>query len=609
MSLFNELKRRNVFRVATAYLLGSWFVIQVAETIFPLFGLGDAPARLVVILLAIAFVPTLVIAWAFEITPEGLKRERDVIRDDSLTHQAGKKLDRIILVVLTLAVGYFAFDKFVLDPIEDALIAESAHQEGRSEALTGSLGDKSIAVLPFVNMSEDAGNEYFSDGIAEELINLLTRVPELRVVARTSAFSYKGKDIRVSQVARDLRVGHILEGSVRKAGNRVRVTAQLIEADSESHLWSETYDRTLDDIFAIQDEIAANVVRRLKITLLSELPRRRKVDPEAYALWLQGNHLLRQYNEDAWGEAFVLFEQALEIEPGYAQARFGLITRLYLELMEGRVAYAEGSAKIHTALQEVLELDPNVGVFHGQLGLQFLNDYKLSEAALHMQRAMQLAPNSTSVLEKVALMLLVLDRLDEALEVYRHTILLDPLNFEAYVNLAWLHLAEGREQQALDALRTARRIKPGFPFLGLLEGYVSLLQGEAQSALDKFSGTAHDGFYSADRLGLTAMALYSLGQREAYQAVLSELTTRFGERRPDTVAQVYAWAGDADGCFDWLGRAAGQHIESLQLVRFSREFDAVRDDPRWALFRQRIGQSPETIAAVRFNLSLPLVRD
>ena len=242
MSLYNELKRRNVIRVTMAYVVAAWLIIQVVETILPAFGYGDAALRYVTILLAIGFIPTLVFSWAFEITPEGLKREVDVLREHSITRFTGKKLDRVIMALLALALGYFAFDKFVLDPVEDVQIAESAHQEGRSEAITESFGDKSIAVLPFVNMSEDESNEYFSDGISEELLNLLAKIPELRVISRSSAFSFKGKDIAVPVVAEQLNVAHVLEGSVRKAGDRVRITAQLIEARSDTHLWSESYD-------------------------------------------------------------------------------------------------------------------------------------------------------------------------------------------------------------------------------------------------------------------------------------------------------------------------------------------------------------------------------
>ena len=281
MSLFSELKRRNVIRVATAYVVAAWLIIQVVETILPAFGYGDFFLRIVVIVLAIAFVPTLVFSWVFEITPEGLKREVEVAREESITRFTGKKLDRIITVLLALALGYFAFDRFVLVPARVAEIVEETAQLARSEALVESYGDKSIAVLPFVNMSGDPGQEYFSDGIAEELLNLLAKIPELRVISRSSAFRFKGKDLDIPTIAEQLNVAHILEGSVRKAGNQIRITAQLIDARSDTHLWSDTYDHTLDDIFAIQDRISAEVVAQLKVRLLDAAPVAQEIDPEA----------------------------------------------------------------------------------------------------------------------------------------------------------------------------------------------------------------------------------------------------------------------------------------------------------------------------------------
>ena len=223
-------------------MVTAWLGIQVAETIFPAFGFGDAAIRLVVIVFAIGLIPALVVSWVFEITPEGLKKEKDIDRTTSITNKTGKQLDRIIMVVLALALGYFAIDKFALSPQrqaeELATATKEAHKEGRSEALVESYGDKSIAVLPFVNMSSDEEQEYFSDGISEELLNLLTKIPELRVISRSSAFSYKGKDIKLTEIAKELNVAHILEGSVRKAGKLVRITVQLIEARSDTHLWS-----------------------------------------------------------------------------------------------------------------------------------------------------------------------------------------------------------------------------------------------------------------------------------------------------------------------------------------------------------------------------------
>jgi TolB-like protein len=249
MSLYAELKRRNVFRVTFAYLAAAWLLTEVAGTLFPGFGIPDWAFRFVVIVLAIGFVPTLIFSWAYEITPEGLKREKDVVRDESITHLTAKRLDGITIGIIVVALAFILADRFWLSP-------RLAEQSGAPEAVVADPGQlvapvpaesqyppNSIAVLPFVNMSDDPANEYFSDGISEELLNLLAKIPELRVSSRSSAFYFKGEKVDIPTVAEKLNVAHILEGSVRKAGNQVRITAQLIETRSDTHLWSETYDR------------------------------------------------------------------------------------------------------------------------------------------------------------------------------------------------------------------------------------------------------------------------------------------------------------------------------------------------------------------------------
>lgn len=240
MFLFNELKRRNVFRVGAAYVALSWLMIQVIETLFPLFGFSDAAARSVVLILAIGFVPAMIFAWVFELTPEGLKRDAEVDHDSTVSKSITRRLDWLIILFLVLALGYFAVDKFVLTPQKQAqnlaTATEEARREGHSQARVQSYGDKSIAVLPFVNMSSDPEQEYFGDGIAEELLNRLAHIPQLRVISRQSAFSFKGTNIDIVTIAKKLNVAHILEGSVRWSGDRIRITAQLIEAGSDTHL-------------------------------------------------------------------------------------------------------------------------------------------------------------------------------------------------------------------------------------------------------------------------------------------------------------------------------------------------------------------------------------
>ena len=334
MSFYQELKRRNVFRVTAAYLALSWVITQVTGAVVPALHLPDSIPSIVVWLGAIGFPFVILFSWVYELTPEGLKRESDVDRAASITHVTSKRLDYIIISLLVLAIGLFAFDRFLpvgAGPARDHPVQDSASDNRAQGALLQkeagpaiAADDKSIAVLPFVNMSSDKEQEYFSDGMSEELLNLLSQVPELKVIARTSSFAFKGKDIKVEQIAKELNVAHVLEGSVRKSGNKVRITAQLIRTADSTHLWSETYDRPLDDIFAVQDEIAGAVVEQLKIKLLGAVPKTRKANPEAYTLFLQAVQLDRQYTQAGLEQSIALYQQALAIDPTYTAAWVGL---------------------------------------------------------------------------------------------------------------------------------------------------------------------------------------------------------------------------------------------------------------------------------------------
>ena len=271
--LLQELKRRNVFRVGVAYVVVSWLVIQVIETVSDPLGLPDWTEAFFIVLVLAGLPIILLFSWAFELTPEGLKKTKEVDESESVTADTGKKLNQTIIVVLVLALAYFIWER-------QGLVEQAEQSTEQVAEVVETTGATSVAVLPFVNMSNDPDQEYFSDGISEELLNLLAKIPELRVPARTSSFQFKGQNLDIGDVAKQLNVKHVLEGSVRKADVRVRVTAQLIEADTGYHLWSDTYDRELDDIFAIQDEISAAIVSALSETLgldVGAAPRRQQV--------------------------------------------------------------------------------------------------------------------------------------------------------------------------------------------------------------------------------------------------------------------------------------------------------------------------------------------
>jgi adenylate cyclase len=599
MSFFAELRRRNVLRVAAAYVVSSWLVIQVVETLFPVFGLSDAAIRIVVIVLAIGFVPVVILAWAFELTPEGLKPDKDVNHSQPTALKTGKKLDRVIMVVLALSLGYFAIDKFVLTPQRQAAEIQQAHQEGRSEALVESYGEKSIAVLPFVNMSSDTEQEYFSDGISEELLNLLARIPELRVISRSSAFSYKGKDIKLADVARELNVAHILEGSVRKAGDRVRITAQLIEARSDTHLWSQTYDRTLDDVFAIQDEIAADVVEHLQITLLGPAPTVRRTDTETYALTLQARQLAQSGHSDALEQAVPLLKEALSLDPLYVPAWTGL-ANIYYQLTPDVFSRDEGSRLFGEAIQTALSIDPNDGVANSYKAWILVEDEKdLETAALLFQSALEAEPGNTEILRVVGVFAAYIGHHETAITIARRSVALDPLCFSCLYVLS-RHLARaGRLEEAeINLLKYMILSSGGYYSLGMLQ----LLRGDAAAALVTFE---HEEMNDYIRSAARAIALHDLGRQAEFEEALANQIENWGEEEPLEVARVYGWVGDGDGAFEWLDKAFGPDARGFFREIFQPYWTKLHNDPRWLALREKAGLSAERLDAIEFDIALP----
>jgi len=454
LSIYQELKRRNVIRVGAAYVVGAWLLIQVAETIFPLFGFDDTPARFVVVILAIGFIPALVLAWVFELTPEGLKKDKEVDRTRSAVTPSDKKLDRVIIAVLALALSYFAFDRLVLAPQREVAQQErqtaelvEAHQAGRSEALAESYNDKSIAVLPFADLSPEGDQLYFSDGITEELLNLLGRLSELRVISRSSSFALRDDDLGIPEIAEKLKVAYVLEGSVRKAGKRVRVTAQLIEARSDRHLWSETYDGTLDDIFATQDQISAKVVRELQVRLLGPATVSEATDSRAYELYLRARAELAK--RDHVQQAVDLFEQVIAIDPVYAPAHASLA----LALVWGGDQQHERS---EMAAIRALKLDPGNSDALTAMGRIRVEQWREKEARELLEQAIANNPNNALAYRWLGTAYGTADPVRYE-EYARKAYLTDPLDPTIHFHLAISLSRLGRFDEAFTA---ARELQP-----------------------------------------------------------------------------------------------------------------------------------------------------
>ena len=574
MSLLNELKRRNVLRVGAAYVVMAWLIIQVVETIFPLYGLSDGAIRLVITLLAIGLMPVVILAWAFELTPEGLKKDKEVDHSQSNSLQTGKKLDRMIMVVLALALGYFAFDKFVLDPAEDVQIAESAHQEGRSAAFTESFGDKSIAVLPFVNMSDDAGNEYFSDGLSEELLNLLARIPELKVAARTSSFSFKGKDVEVPEIASRLKVAHVLEGSVRKHGNQLRITAQLIQADNGFHLWSETYDRQLDNVFQIQEDIATAVVDALRITLLGEVPKPRETDLVAYQLFLEGQYLKHQLAPDSLNRAVEVFKQVVEIDPAFVPAWAELADTYIWGGSSDGMSYEEGAVLADQAIQTAISIDPDYAFAYYVRGiLWFFTKSNFKQGIEDFQHALNLEPDNAFFIAAIGKGAYLTGKFELAISQYQVALALEPVVPEFHWFLGRAYLSSGRLDDAEASFRKLLGLSPSA--YGKKELWQTLLlKGELEAALAE-----------SDSDDTRAVIHHALGNAAKADEALADLIEN---AHPYSIARVYGYRGDVDKTFEWLDYMLENNDYYPTFILTETAFLSVHSDPRWVLFLEKL---------------------
>jgi TolB-like protein/Flp pilus assembly protein TadD len=613
LSLFAELKRRNVFRVAIAYVAISWLLIQVVETVFPVYGISDTAIRFVITVLAIGFIPVLVFAWVFELTSAGLKRDSEVDHTDSASIAGGRKFDRVILVVLALALGYFAFDKFVLDPARTVELVEKATEQALTQARLDSFGDKSIAVLPFVNMSADPEQEYFADGIAEELLNLLVHVDGLRVISRTSAFQFKGSELSLGEIAEALDVAHILEGSVRRSGDRIRITTQLIDARADTHVWSETYDRGMEDIFAIQDEVAAQVVEQLRVAMSVGLDPVERHNSQAYPLYLQAKHLLGGAEPERLDRVEQLLLQALEIDPGYLDAKVDLA---WVYTNRGDAAYEFGDFELaeqrweraEQILQEVAAVDDdNVQL---NLARAWGNMRDTATAARYIERALGTDPNNARALNTAMVLMMRLWRNDSARIIGEYTVRRDPLDTHAQWNLTRAYLNAGEFELAEGTARTMVTLRPDSIGFRWFIGLALLLQGNSESALKYFQQIGDEG--KEVRLQGLAMALHDLGRYDESGAALTDLI-KIENAKPKEelpwfhgIAIVYMWTGDTDKAFEYLEQTRLHTSGALRVAAQSPFYSRIEDDPRWLPFLESAGLAPQQLNAIEFNPRLPV---
>ena len=555
--LFTELRRRKVIQTAVLYAVSAWVLLQVAELLLEMLEVPPWGLKLVFVLLLIGFPLALLLSWLNQVTPEGIRRET-----------AAPEPSRGLPPAHAFAPH-----------ASDSPPAETASPETAAD-------QRSIAVLPFANLSEDKANEYFADGLSEELLNLLSRIKGLRVVARTSSFSFKGRTVGAAEIARELKVACLLEGSVRRSGSRIRITAQLIRASDSSHAWSQSFDRDLSDIFAVQDEIAAAVAGELEIKLFGgPAPKARPTDPRAYSLYLQGRHFFSLSSATGFEQAIPALEGALAIDPGFAPA-WGMLGALYWgQANNSLIPYEEGARKARLASEKALALDPEQAEALSLIGLLDVIEHRDVDSALRRtNRALELEPHNQRVLSRAAGVARQRGRTDEAIGYAEQALSADPLSPNAHAVLGLTYYYAGRLDDAEAMRRKLLALSPGWLSGQYYLGRILLARGDAQAALEAIRRE------SSLMWRLTGLALvhHALGQRAESDAALEEL------RKLDPVgiayqfAEIHAYRGEIDLAFEWLERAEATNDSGLTDAITNPVMRSLHADPRWAAFVARL---------------------
>jgi TolB-like protein/Flp pilus assembly protein TadD len=567
-----ELKRRNVYKVAIAYAVVAWLLMQIATQVFPFLEIPNWAIRLVIMLIVIGFPIALVIAWAFELTPEGIKRAEDVDLSKSITRKTGRKLDFFIIAVLLLVIGILIFQR--LHP-------------NVSPAISSAPG-KSVAVLPFENLSEDKANAYFADGIQEEILTRLAKIADLKVISRTSTQRYQSKPGNLAEVAKQLGVANILEGSVQKVADQVRVNVQLVNAQTDSHLWADTYDRKLTDIFAVESDIAKTIADTLQAKLNGSERRAITARPtentEAYQLYLKGRFFWNKRTGEDLKIALDYFQKAAAADPNYATAYAGEAAACLLIPMFSAGTPKEYFPKAKAAAQRAIALDETTAEGHAALANLLCVQLDFTESEKEFRRAIELNPNYATAHHWYGNSLFAdLGRFDEAVAEGKRAVELDPLSLIINADLGNTLMVARRYDEAIAQLRKTLALDANFYYAYWNLGETLYYKGDLAGAIAEYE-KARSLEEDPEVLGLLGQAYIKAGRKEEGLKLLAELNevARRSYVRPELFAMIYIALGDKSKAIQYLeDEYQNQDGFDLEGLKTNPRLDPLRDDPRF----------------------------
>src|SRR5437870_806624 len=570
---FAELRRRNVYKVAVAYAVISWLLIQAASILLPTFEAPPWVMKVLVVLLALGFVIAVFISWAFEMTPEGMKRTSDISPDEVIPYWSKRKFATLIIGVAVIAAGLLAFQLLRAPRL----------------AITPKSDNKSIAVLPLLNESGDPKDEYFSDGLSEELIAALAQIKDLKVIGRSSSFRFKERKEESKTIGEKLGVATLLEGTVRKQGERVRIVAELINAADGIELWTRTFDRELKDIFAVQEEIATAVASSLKVTLLG-LDERSPATPatkytEAHHTYLLGHYYFQRRNLEDYRKAVAYFDEAIRLDPDYALA--------YAERSEAWTQIGDLSGQGKTAwpraredAEKAVAIAPTLAEAHAALGwVRFFAEWKFAEGLSELKRAKELSPANPTANDTLARVVVYLGKLDEAEKQARQTVELDPLAYPAQNNLARVLLFEGKLNEADAIARKAAELQPAAASSHRWQVLVAVQRGDGETALREAQLEPDEGYRRFE----LALAQHVRGDRAAADAALADHIANGRDQLAYQIAEVYAVRGEADKAFEWLQLSFDNRDTGTLSLLIDPLLRDLRTDPRYKSLLTKLG--------------------